>query len=125
MLRGAGSSGKSVMMFNSYVHAIIFLMGLYGTGDSELSLFDNVYGFFGGQDNIDKDESYFLKPISIYLCPFYTNCYQMFESLNERLESAFKNHSRNTLKKDVTYLVKEGLLMRTGERSGTRYHYEE
>ena len=41
------------------------------------------------------------------------------------IELAFKNHSRNTLKKDVTYLVNEGLILKTGERSGTRYHYEE
>jgi Fic family protein len=38
---------------------------------------------------------------------------------------AFKKHSRNTLKKDVAYLVNEGLILKTGERKGTRYHYEE
>ncbi len=41
------------------------------------------------------------------------------------LEEAFQNHSRNTLKKDIAYLVKEGLLLKTGERKGTRYHFEE
>ena len=41
------------------------------------------------------------------------------------VEEAFKDYSRNTLKKDITYLVKEGLLLKTGERKGTRYHYEE
>ena len=41
------------------------------------------------------------------------------------VEEAFRSHSRNTLKKDMTYLVKEGLLLKTGERKGTRYHYEE
>ena len=41
------------------------------------------------------------------------------------VEEAFKSHSRNTLKKDMTYLVNEGLLIKTGERKGTRYHYQE
>ena len=39
------------------------------------------------------------------------------------IEKVFDTYSRNTLKKDVAYLVKEGLLIKTGERSGTRYHY--
>lgn len=42
-----------------------------------------------------------------------------------QVEEAFESHSRNTLKKDMTYLVNEGLLLKTGERKGTRYHYEE
>lgn len=37
---------------------------------------------------------------------------------------AFKEHSRNTLKKDLAYLADEGLLIKTGERKGTRYHYK-
>ena len=41
------------------------------------------------------------------------------------VESAFENHSRNTLKKDLVYLVNEGFLIKTGERKGTRYHYHE
>lgn len=41
------------------------------------------------------------------------------------VEEAFKDHSRNTLKKDMAYLVNEGLLMKTGERKGTRYYYQE
>lgn len=41
------------------------------------------------------------------------------------IEEAFKDYSRNTLKKDMSYLVNEGLLMKTGERKGTRYHYQE
>ena len=32
------------------------------------------------------------------------------------------NESRNTLKKDLFYLVKEKLLLKTGDRKGTRYH---
>jgi len=44
--------------------------------------------------------------------------------MNE-VEKAFGEHSRNTLKKDMNYLVNEGLLLKTGERKGTRYHYQE
>lgn len=40
------------------------------------------------------------------------------------LDEEFKDYSRNTLKKDMIYLVNEGLLMKTGERKGTRYHYQ-
>tara|TARA_B100000497_G_C7593982_1_gene357145 strand:- start:557 stop:691 length:135 start_codon:yes stop_codon:yes gene_type:complete len=35
---------------------------------------------------------------------------------------AFKDESRNTLKKDVAYLVREKLILKTGERKGTCYH---
>lgn len=35
------------------------------------------------------------------------------------------SYSRNTLKKDLQYLVKEGLLLMTGSGRGTRYHYQE
>jgi Fic family protein len=41
------------------------------------------------------------------------------------VDQAFENYSRNTLKKDLMYLVNEGLLLRTGDRKGTRYHYQE
>ena len=41
------------------------------------------------------------------------------------IESQLKNYSRNTLKKDLAYLVKEGLLLRTGEGRGVRYHVKE
>ncbi|MBU2019070.1 MAG: Fic family protein [Bacteroidetes bacterium] len=41
------------------------------------------------------------------------------------VEKAFESHSRNTLKKDMTYLVNEGLLIKTGDLKGTRYHYPE
>jgi Fic family protein len=40
------------------------------------------------------------------------------------VEKALKVYSRNTLKKDLTYLVREGLLIRTGDRKGTRYHIQ-
>ena len=35
---------------------------------------------------------------------------------------ALGEYSRNTLKKDLAYLVREKLLLKTGERKGTRYH---
>jgi Fic family protein len=38
------------------------------------------------------------------------------------LESGLKDYSRNTLKKDLAYLVKEGMLLKTGEGRGVRYH---
>jgi len=38
------------------------------------------------------------------------------------IEKALKEYSRNTLKKDLAYLVREGLLLKTGDRKGTRYH---
>jgi predicted HTH transcriptional regulator len=37
------------------------------------------------------------------------------------IEKALKE-SRNTLKKDLAYLVKARLLLKTGDRKGTRYH---
>jgi len=39
------------------------------------------------------------------------------------IERAFTNHSRNTLKKDLIYLVNEGLILKTGELKGTKYHH--
>jgi Fic family protein len=39
------------------------------------------------------------------------------------IEKALKEYSRNTLKKDLIYLVQEGLLLKTGDRKGTRYHF--
>ncbi|KHJ39467.1 adenosine monophosphate-protein transferase SoFic [Pedobacter glucosidilyticus] len=41
------------------------------------------------------------------------------------IEEALQGHSRNTLKKDMAYLVNEGLVLKTGEGKGTRYHYQE
>lgn len=38
------------------------------------------------------------------------------------IEKALGEYSRNTLKKDLNYLVKEKLLLKTGDRKGTRYH---
>jgi Fic family protein len=41
------------------------------------------------------------------------------------VEEAFNEYSRNTLKKDLTYLTNEGLIFKTGTLKGTRYHYGE
>lgn len=41
------------------------------------------------------------------------------------IDSAFKDYARNTLKKDLAYLVNEGLLLKTGEKRGVRYHVKE
>lgn len=41
------------------------------------------------------------------------------------VETAMSNQSRNTLKKDLAFLVKEGLILKTGERKGTQYHLKE
>jgi Fic family protein len=38
------------------------------------------------------------------------------------IDKALAEYSRNTLKKDLAYLVREKLLLKTGERKGTRYH---
>ena len=41
------------------------------------------------------------------------------------IKSRLNDYSRNTLKKDLAYLVKEGLLLKTGEGRGVRYHTKE
>lgn len=41
------------------------------------------------------------------------------------IESQLKSYSRNTLKKDLAYLVKEDLILKTGEGRGVRYHVKE
>jgi Fic family protein len=54
---------------------------------------------------------------------------RVLEYLNEHktaqvgeIESQLKRYSRNTLKKDLAFLVKEGLILRTGEGRGVHYH---
>jgi len=41
------------------------------------------------------------------------------------IEKALKGYSRNTLKKDLAYLVNEGLILKTGSGRGVRYHKKE
>ena len=38
------------------------------------------------------------------------------------IEKALDGYSRNTLKKDLTYLVNEGMILKTGSGRGVRYH---
>jgi len=40
------------------------------------------------------------------------------------IEKALKEYSRNTLKKDLNYLVQERLILKTGDRKGTRYYIQ-
>lgn len=41
------------------------------------------------------------------------------------IEEALGDYSRNTLKKDLAWLVREGLLIKTGTGRGVRYHFVE
>jgi len=41
------------------------------------------------------------------------------------LETSLSQYSRNTLKKDLQYLVKEGLILTTGSGRGVKYHSKE
>jgi Fic family protein len=41
------------------------------------------------------------------------------------IEKAMPDQSRNTLKKDLSFLTKERLILKTGERKGTQYHLKE
>ena len=41
------------------------------------------------------------------------------------IEKALNEYSRNTLKKDLAFLVREGFLLKTGDGRGTRYHYSD
>ena len=41
------------------------------------------------------------------------------------LENALPGYSRNTLKKDLAFLVNEGLVLKTGAGRGVRYHFHE
>ena len=43
----------------------------------------------------------------------------------KEIDKALKNYSRNTIKKDLAYLVNEGILLRTGAGRGVRYHFNE
>jgi len=40
------------------------------------------------------------------------------------LENGLSQYSRNTLKKDLQYLVKEGLILTTGSGRGVKYHFK-
>jgi len=38
------------------------------------------------------------------------------------VEAGLEDYSRNTIKKDLSYLVQEGILLKTGAGRGVRYH---
>ncbi len=41
------------------------------------------------------------------------------------IESELSGYSRNTLKKDLSYFVREGLILKVGSGRGVRYHLKE
>ena len=66
VLTGPNSSGKSVLMFNSRMNALLALNGFYVSGDLEMSKFDKVYAFFGGENVSEFGESYFFNILKKY-----------------------------------------------------------
>jgi len=66
VLTGPNSSGKSVLMLNSYVNALFAHNGFYVSGDLETSRFEDVHAFFGGRNVTDVGESYFLNILKQY-----------------------------------------------------------
>jgi DNA mismatch repair ATPase MutS len=66
VITGPNSSGKTVLMFNSYMNAILALNGHYVSGDMEISRFNRILVFLGGQDDISNNESYFLNILRKY-----------------------------------------------------------
>jgi len=95
------------------------------------------------EERIDKWILYFLDCMIILIQRLeakYAAYSQLEKGLNERqhkvlqfikkqktaqineIEKTLTDYSRNTLKKDVSYLVNEGLLIKTGEGRAVRYH---
>ncbi len=66
VLTGPNSSGKTVLMFNSYANSILALSGNYVSGDLVSSRFRRIHRFFGGHDDISQGESYFLNILRRY-----------------------------------------------------------
>lgn len=100
---------------------------------------------YSGKEQIDQWVSYFLDSLIILtqrLEAKYETYNKLKTVLNDRQRKVLIfmkkkqtaqigeigeeiSYSRNTLKKDLQYLVKEGLLLMTGSGRGTRYHYKE
>src|SRR5207237_1120476 len=59
VLTGPNSSGKTVLTFNVWLKTQMALRGFHVPGGLELSRFDKVYAFFGGQNLASQNESYF------------------------------------------------------------------
>ena len=53
----------------------------------------------------------------------YIDQYKVIQIQN--LEQNLSAYSRNTLKKDLQYLVIEGLILKTGSGRGVKYHAKE
>ena len=98
---------------------------------------------FKEEERIDKWLIFFLESL-IELTKRLSSKYEIYSklkiALNERqqeivayvkahetaqikeIEQALGGYSRNTIKKDMTYLVNEGVLLRTGAGRGVRYY---
>lgn len=95
------------------------------------------------EERIDKWILFFMECMTILtnrLAAKYTTYSQLEKGLNERqqqivqllkknkkakikdIDEAFPGYSRNTLKKDVALLVKEGMLLKVGEGRGVTYY---
>lgn len=40
------------------------------------------------------------------------------------IQESLENYSRNTIKKDLAYLVNEGIILKTGAGRGVEYHFK-
>lgn len=108
------------------------------------ALMDGQKDRYQEEENIEKWVVFFvscLKTLIYRLDEKYKRYEKLKKELNERQEkvlefirekqkvsigevnAAFKEESRNTLKKDLSYLVDEGILIKTGKLKGSRYHY--
>jgi len=66
VITGPNSSGKSVLMFNSWVNSLFAHNGFYVSGDLVTSKFDNIFAFFGGMNDVTTGESYFMNILGKY-----------------------------------------------------------
>lgn len=100
---------------------------------------------YNGKEQIGQWVNYFLDSLIVLtkrLEAKYETYSKLKTALNERQQKVLEfmkanktarigdlgqemAYSRNTLKKDLQYLVKEGLLLMTGSGRGTLYHYKE
>ena len=100
---------------------------------------------YEGEERIEAWIHYFLDSLILLtgrLEEKYERYHKLDKVLNERQQQvmaylqeygsaqvgdleAHLSYSRNTLKKDLQYLVSEGLLLMTGSGRGSRYHYQE
>lgn len=107
------------------------------------ALIDGQKNRYNDQERIDQWLLFFLESLTQLIQRLeakYKTYSQLKVSLNERqrqiidyvkevqtaqikdITKALENYSRNTIKKDMTYLVDEGFLLKTGAGRGVRYH---